>query len=324
MTNITEIAKKANVSRTTVSRVLNHHPYVKPEKRNAVLQAMKELNYVPNFNAINLSKGKTNVLGVIVPKINHPFFSNLIEGIGEECSKHSYSLLVHQSNNDPAQELEFFNRLKYKLVDGLILGSCISPCHILDEVSYFGKIVSCEASESKQIANVFINHESGIQMAINHLRDQGHQAIGLCIGNLKSGVGMSRKKSFFHYQKEYGLKWRDNWYFDEQYTIEDGIEVAKILLEQSTRPTAIVVGSDYVAAGIIYEAKNQGIRIPEDLAVIGFDNQPISKVVELTTIHQPIKELGETAANLLYNLINNKDVSTINTLELEFIKRKST
>ncbi|WP_332633795.1 LacI family DNA-binding transcriptional regulator [Halalkalibacter flavus] len=324
MSNITEISKRANVSRSTVSRVLNNHPYVKPEKREAVLQAIKELNYVPNLNAVNLSRGKTNVLGVIVPKINHPFFSNLIEGIGEECNKHNYSLFVHQSNNDPKQELEFFNRLKYKLIDGLILGSCVSPCHILDEVSDFGKIVSCEASESKQITSVFINHKSGIQMAIDHLRDQGHQAIGLCIGNPKSGVGMSRKKSFFYYQKEYGLQWRDNWYFAEQYTIEDGITVAKTLLEQTVRPTAMVVGSDYVAAGMIYEAKNQGIRIPEDLAVIGFDNQPISKVVELTTIHQPILELGQTAVSILYSLINNKVVPTIKTLELELIKRKST
>lgn len=324
MTNITEIAKIANVSRTTVSRVLNHHPYVKPEKRDAVLKAMKELNYVPNFNAINLSKGKTNVLGVIVPKINHPFFSKLIAGLGEECNKHNYSLLVHQTNNDLDQELDFFNRLKYKLIDGLILGSCISPPDTLDEISKFGKIVSCEASESKQVASIFINHESGIKMAIDHLRIQGHQSIGLCIGNPKSGVGISRKKSFFHFQKEYGLQWSDNWYFDEQYTIEDGIEIAKLFLNGSSRPKAMVVGSDYVAAGIIYEAKKQGLRIPEDLAVLGFDNQPISKIIELSTIHQPIKELGQTAANLLYNLINNKEVPNINKLELQFIKRKST
>ncbi|MFD3450233.1 LacI family DNA-binding transcriptional regulator [Microbacteriaceae bacterium 4G12] len=324
MTNITEIAKKANVSRTTVSRVLNDHPYVKPEKRNAVLQAMKDLNYVPNFNAVNLSKGKTNIFGVLVPKMNHPFFSKLIEGISEECNKYNYSLLVQQSNNDPEQELAFFNRLKYKLVDGLIIGASISSCHILDEVSHFGKIVSCEASESKQITNVHINHESGIQIAMSHLRDRGHQAIGLCIGNPKSGVGISRKKSFFHYQKEYGLKWRDDWYFDEQYTIEDGIQVAKALLGQSIRPTAMVVGSDYVAAGILYEAKNLGIQIPEDLAVIGFDNQPISKIVELTTIHQPIKELGKAATKVLYNLVNNIDNPINRSFEIELIPRKST
>lgn len=127
-----------------------------------------------------------------------------------------------------------------------------------------------------------------------------------------------------HFRNEYGLKWSDNWYFEEQYTIENGIEIAKLLLNKSPRPAAMVVGSDYVAAGIIYEAKRQGIRIPEELAVIGFDNQPISKVIELSTIHQPIKELGQTAANLLYNLMNNKDVPNINKLNLKLIKRKST
>ncbi|MEH7664433.1 substrate-binding domain-containing protein, partial [Bacillus velezensis] len=122
------------------------------------------------------------------------------------------------------------------------------------EISGFGNIVFCEASARKQVAYIFINHESGIKMAIDHLRNQGHQSIGLCIGNPKSGVGISRKKSFFHFQNEYGLKWSDNWYFEEQYTIENGIEIAKLLLNKSPRPAAMVVGSDYVAAGIIYEA----------------------------------------------------------------------
>ncbi|SDX32173.1 transcriptional regulator, LacI family [Marininema mesophilum] len=323
MSNITEIAKKAKVSRTTVSRVLNNQPYVKPEKKDAVLKAVEELKYVPNWNAINLSKGRTNVFGVIVPKINHPFFSNLVEGIGKECNKHNYSLLVHQTNNDPKKELEFFNMLKYKLIDGLILGSSISPVSIIDELSYFGKIVSCEFSESKKVAKVFVNHESGIKLAVDHLKSQGHQEIGLCMGNPRSGVGVTRKKSFFYLQKESGLIWRDDWYFDEKYTIEDGIDVAKTILAQSSRPTAMVVGSDQVAAGIIYEAKKQGIKIPQELTVIGFDNQPISKVVELTTINQPIIEIGETAANLLYRIIDNQEVPSVITLELELIKRKS-
>lgn len=323
MSKLTEIAKRANVSRTTVSRVLNNHPYVTPEKRDAVLKAIKELNYVPNLNARNLSRGKTNVIGVIVPKINHPFFSNLIEGIGNECNKHNYSLLVHQSNNDPEKELQFFNLLKYKMMDGLILGSCVSDTAVIDEFSYYGKIVSCEYSESSKIAKVFVNHQYGIQMAVDHLKAQGHQRIGLCIGNPRSGVGISRKKAFFKLQKEYSLKWRDDWYFDEQYTIEDGFEVAKTILKQRSRPTAMVVGSDHVAAGIIFETKKQGVMIPDGLAIVGFDNQPISKLVELTTINQPIMEIGETAASLLYSILHNQDVPPFTTLELKLIKRES-
>ncbi|MWC28624.1 LacI family DNA-binding transcriptional regulator [Paenibacillus sp. MMS18-CY102] len=324
MTNISEIAKKAKVSRTTVSRVLNNHPYVKADKRDAVLQVVKEMHYVPNFNAVHLSKGKTNIIGVMVPKIDHPFFSQLIAGIGDACNRYSYSLLLHQSNNDLNQELDFFNKLKYKLVDGLILGSTISPAHVLDDMSGYGKIISCEASESSKIASVFINHESGMQLALDHLREQGHQHIGLCIGNAKSGVGVNRKKSFFQYQQKHQLNWNTDWYFDGKYTIEDGIHVARALFSLPQRPTAIVVGSDYVAAGIIYEAKKQGVPIPESLAVTGFDNQPISEVMELSTIHQPIKELGNTAAELLYNLINNQEIPSTNKLELKLLARKST
>lgn len=232
--------------------------------------------------------------------------------------------MLHQSNNDSNQELEFFNKLKYKLVDGLILGSTISPPHVLDEMAIYGKIISCEVSESKSIASVFIDHESGLQLALDHLREQGHQHIGLCIGNAKSGVGINRKQSFFNYQQKYQLRWHADWYFDGKYTIEDGIQVARQLFSLPDRPTAMVVGSDYVAAGIIYEARKQGVRVPDSLAVTGFDNQPISKVVELSTIHQPIKELGNTAADLLYNLIHSHDVPSTNKLNLSFIKRNST
>ncbi|WP_127529253.1 LacI family DNA-binding transcriptional regulator [Paenibacillus kobensis] len=324
MTTISEIAQKAKVSRTTVSRVLNHHPYVKADKRDAVLQAIQELQYVPNFNAVHLSKGRTNVLGVIVPKIDHPFFSQLIAGIGEVCNRYRYSLLLHQSNNDLNQELHFFNQLKYKLVDGLLLGSAISPPHVLDELSNYGKIVCCEASGCDKMASVSVNHEAGIQLALDHLREQGHQNIGLCIGNAKSGVGIKRAQAFFQYQQNYQLGWNASWYFDGNYTIEDGIQVARQLFRQSHRPTAIVVGSDYVAAGILYEARIQGIPVPDGFAVIGFDNQPISEVVELSTIDQPIVELGIMAAELLFLQLHDQQVSSTNQLNLKLIQRKST
>ncbi|MBN8211108.1 LacI family DNA-binding transcriptional regulator [Bacillus sp. NTK071] len=324
MSNITEIAKKANVSRTTVSRVLNNHPYVKEEKREAVLQAIKELEYVPNLNAINLSRGRTNVFGVIVPKINHPFFSSLIEGIGEECHKHNYNLLVFQSNNDASKELEFFDMLKYKLIDGLILGSCVLPTTIVDEMSHFGKIVSCEYAETNDLTRVFVNHEVGMRLSVDHLREKGHQKIGLCIGNPRSGVGISRAKSFFQLQQDYGLTWRDEWYFTEKYTIDDGFDVIKKVLAQSERPTAFVVGSDQVAAGMLYELKKQGIEVPDQLAIVGFDNHPISKLADLTTIHQPIREVGQKAVTLLHGLVQENSVPLISSLDLRLIERNST
>ncbi|ADC52331.1 LacI-type regulatory protein (plasmid) [Alkalihalophilus pseudofirmus OF4] len=323
MSNITEIAKRAKVSRTTVSRVLNNHPYVKKEKRESVLRAIEELNYVPNMSAINLSKGKTNVFGVIVPQINHSFFSNLIEGIGKECNKHNYSLLVLQSNYDIKKELKYFDMLKNKVIDGMIVGSSIIPTNKINDLSSSGKIISCEYSASEKFPRVFVDHESGFKLAVDHLKSKGHQKIGLCLGNPKSGVGITRKKSFFNLLREYQLTWNNDWYFDERYTIYDGIKVASKLLDNPVRPTAVVVGSDQVAAGILYEVKRRGIRIPEDLALIGFDDQPIAKVLDLTTINQPIIELGEVAANLLYRLVNGEGIHADTKLELELVERKS-
>ncbi|PZD95564.1 LacI family DNA-binding transcriptional regulator [Paenibacillus sambharensis] len=324
MSNITEIARRARVSRTTVSRVLNNHPYVKQDKREAVLKAMQDLNYVPNLNAVNLSRGKTNVIGVIVPTINHPFFSNLIEGIGRGCYKHHYRMLVHQSNYDPGHEIEFFNMLKYKLIDGLILGSSMLSGPVLDELSHYGSVVSCEASGSRLITKVLVNHESGIRMAVEHLRSKGHRRIGLCIGNPASGIGISRKKAFSALLEAYGLEWRDDWYYEGKYSIEDGSAVAASIAGQSLAPSAMVVGSDYVAAGLIKEAARQGIKVPEELAVIGFDNQPIAQVMDLTTIQQPIVQMGETAAAALHLMLTEAERPSDQTLELELIVRQST
>ncbi|MEI5907437.1 LacI family DNA-binding transcriptional regulator [Bacillus spongiae] len=324
MSNITEIAKRANVSRTTVSRVLNHHPYVKHDKREAVFQAMKELHYVPNLNAINLSRGRTNVLGVIVPKISHPFFSSLIEGIGEECHQFDYSLLVYQSNNDPKKELQFFDKLKHQQIDGLILGSSVLPTATVDHFAQYLNVVSCENSNSNILPRVYVNHGHGIQLAIDHLRERGHQKMGLCIGNPQSGVGVTRRESFFHFQELYELNWQEEWYFSEQYTIDHGREIARNLIEQKERPTAMIVGSDQVAAGLYYELANQELRIPEDLAIVGFDNQPIAQITELTTIQQPVKELGKKAVFLLNNLIHKQIVPLSNLFDLQLIARKST
>ncbi|OEH93005.1 LacI family DNA-binding transcriptional regulator [Bacillus solimangrovi] len=324
MTNITDIAKKAGVSRTTVSRVLNNHPYVKPEKRDVVLQTIEDLNYVPNLNAINLSRGRTNIIGVIIPRINHPYFSSLIEGIGEQCHKYDYSLLVYQSHNNLSRELLFFDMLKNKQIDGIIIGSCTLQATALNEMSHFGNIVSCEYSDTSSIAQVFVKHEEGIHMAVDHLRDRGHQKIGLCIGNSRSGVGMSRKKAFFDLQNKHRFIWRDDWYYKDQYTIEDGFQIARNMLGQQERPTALVVGSDQVAAGILYELREQGVSVPGEFAIVGFDNQPISKIAELTTIYQPVQKVGNIAVDLLQKLALQKDVPHVTQLDLQLIKRNTT
>ena len=323
MANITEIAKTAGVSRSTVSRVLNNQPYVIAEKREAVLQAMKQLDYRPNQNAVHLSRGKTNVIGVMVPQINHPFFSQLIEGIGIACAERNISMLIHQTFNDREQEQQSFTQLRHKQIDGLIIGSSVSPPEVLERVRRDGPVVVCEQRE-ESLAQVSVDHQSGILAVLSHLVERGHTSLGLCLGNPVSGVGLIRRNTFDAFVQEHNISVSPDWYFEENYSFVDGQDVMKRLLKLTNRPTAIIVGNDYVAAGIIHHAKQQGINIPEMLAVTGFDNHPIAEAMEITTVAQPIERLGKKAVQLLDRLAAGKELPVRQPIPLELIVRETT
>ena len=323
MANITEIARLANVSRSTVSRVLNDHPYVTQQKKEAVLEAIRLLDYVPNRNAINLSKGKTNIIGVMVPQINHPFFNHLISGMGESCSELNLSLLVNQTNNDIDRERISFDQLRYKQIDGLVIASTVSSASDLSEISKYGPIVSCEWLEGDH-AQVYIDHSNGIELVMNHLKERGYQRIALCLGNPDSGVGKSRKSAFYKFIRNNSFTHSKEWYFEKKYSFEDGKDVMNELYKLPSLPRAIVVGNDYVAAGIIHQARLLKVRVPEDLAVTGFDNQSIAEAMDITTIDQPIHQLGIEAVKMIDSLINCRHRIEEHTLCLQLVVRQST
>ncbi|OAN10120.1 LacI family DNA-binding transcriptional regulator [Exiguobacterium undae] len=323
MANITEIARQAKVSRSTVSRVLNDHPYVTVQKKEAVLEAIRSLDYVPNRNAINLSKGKTNIIGVMVPQINHPFFNNLISGMGEACSRLNLSLLVTPTNNDFEKEKVSFDQLRYKQIDGLVIASTVSSAEFLAEVNRHGPIVSCEWSEGSH-SQVYIDHSNGIELIMNHLIERSYEKIALCLGNPDSGVGKSRKNAFYEFVDKSKIIHLKEWYFEKKYSFEDGRAVMNDLYGLSALPRAIVVGNDYVAAGIIHQAKLLNVKVPEDLAVTGFDNQSISEAMGITTIDQPIHQLGIEVIKTIDSLINGQHKNVGNTLPLQLISRQST
>lgn len=322
MGNINEIAKIAKVSRSTVSRVINDHPYVSPAKREAVLQAMQQLNYVPNANAINLIKGKTRIIGFLIPRFNHPFFNQLAESITRECKKRGYHLLICLYEN-LEEEKTFYHMLSNKQIDGLILGSSVSQRSYIEELSSYGPIVSCEKLDSDRISSVYIDHEEGISIALHHLYQKGYRSIGFCIGSLDSIVGSYRYQAFQSFMANKKIPLRKEWVFSKNYAVEDGVSIADQLqaMQPNERPEALVVGSDLIAAGIQYRCKQLGL----DIALIGFDNQPISEIFDITTIHQPISELGSIASQYLFEEINKtRMVQCVHTkLNVHLIERNS-
>ncbi|PLR76888.1 LacI family transcriptional regulator [Bacillus sp. V3-13] len=313
MANIKEVAKMAGVSVTTVSRVLNNHPYVKEDKRKSVLDAIEKLDYIQNLNAVNLAKGKSYTVGVILPFINHPHFGDIVQGIASAALEHNYRFIMCQTDYKAEEELKFLQLLKMKQIDGVIICSKTSSWDEIEPFSEFGPIVACEDTRGAAISSVFIDHYGGFKLGMDHLISKGHRKIGYCIARGYSFNSRQRKKAYLDALGEIGASIHNDWMFDQCIFIEDGIRVVHELLNMKDRPSALLVACDQVAAGIVTEARKRGIRVPEDLAVIGFDNHPISKVLDITTIEHHSVSLGKNAFNLAFSLIadNNNKVEKV-------------
>ncbi|RSK29288.1 LacI family transcriptional regulator [Bacillus sp. HMF5848] len=328
MPTIADVAKLAGLSRTTVSRVINNHPYVTEEKRKLVQMAMKELGYVPNSSARSLRSQRTKTIAVLIPRIMNPFFSSLIEAMEMEATDRGYQLIVCQTHYSPQRELNYMKLLQTKQVDGVILASIQNEWDMLKPFLEYGPVVMCnEFEENVNVPVVKLNQLQGGYILTKYLLQQGHRKIAYCCGGYRSNVARYREKGFRKALSEYGISFDETLAFRNAYNIEDGRTVFREIASMSSKPSAVFSGGDEVAAGIISEAKRQGWRIPEDLAVAGFDNQEISKIIEptITTVHQPVELIGTTAVNMLIKQIHSP-VHTVDNREfpLELIEREST
>ncbi len=304
MANIKDIAKMAGVSVTTVSRVLNDHPYVSEEKRKAVIEIVEKLNYSQNANAVHLSKGKTNIVGVILPYINHPSFDAMVGGMMEVALTHNYRVLLCQTNYNKKEEMKSLHMLKTKQLDGLIICSRANDWEMIEPYASYGTIIACEDNDISNISSVYTNHSAAFQLGMNHLIEKGYKKIGYCTGRK---LGPSSQKRFDVYKRQLQSideEVNEEWIFTECFTLEDGVRVAHKLKEMQHLPEALIVAGDEVAIGVMTEAEKLGIQVPEDLAIIGFDNQPISQVLQLTTIDQNLKEIGKKAFEMFYRQTN--------------------
>jgi LacI family transcriptional regulator, purine nucleotide synthesis repressor len=324
MANIKQLAKMAGVSVSTVSRVLNNQPYVREDKRKAVLEAVKRLNYSRNMNAIHLITGKTNMIGVMLPYINHAYFARIIEGIAAEALHLNYQLIFFQTNYNPNEELKALDMLKMKQIDGMIICSKSLQWEQIEHFTQYGPILACEDTGKLSISSIYIDHYACFQLGLQYLIEQGHKYIGYCLGRAVSGSSQRRRKAYFDALASIHETVREEWMFHQIYSIEDGAAVVHQLLSMRKRPTALLVTSDQVAVGIITEARKNGIRIPEDLAVIGFDNQPIAKVFDMTTIDNKLFEMGTLACRIVHDQIVDKQKGPENReLKFQLIERST-
>ncbi|RLQ97479.1 LacI family DNA-binding transcriptional regulator [Falsibacillus albus] len=330
MATISDVARLSGLSRSTVSRVLNNYPYVSEEKKRLVNEAMEQLNYFPNASAQKLRNQKTETIAVLIPMLTNPFFAYLLQGIDTIATENGFQLLVCQTRYDKEKELNFLNLLKSKQVDGIILTSIENSWDQLEPFLKYGPIVMCNEYEktAKNVPSVRLDQVYGGYIATRHLIEKGHSTIAYCRGAFRSGIASDREIGYRLALEEFNLPYREELMFRAAADSRDGEEVFKKLMTLKERPTGIFTGSDQVAAGIIKQAKLNGIEVPKELAVVGFDDQPIAEIVvpEITTVKQPIHEIGEKAMGLMLNLLlpNESDSIEEVELQLQLIERAST
>jgi len=325
---IHDVAKLANVSIATVSRVLtpgNHK--VNEDTAEKVRQAVKELDYRPNALARALQMKKSMTVGVIIPDISNHYYAEIVHGIQNVAEKKGYNIILQNTDRSNDQIVKSIYLLREKIVDGMIFsGGTINGYEQLSALKELHDRVVVIGRHDVNFPAVLVDNISAATQAVEHLIGIGHNRIGFLGWSEDSTTGMDRLSGYKNVLAQNGLKFEPSLVYQGELTPEGGYTAAKKILSSSNRPTAILAGNDLMAYGVIYAGIEMGLRIPEDLAVIGFDNIPLSSffIPPLTTIEIPMFNLGTDAMNTLIGLINNDKVSKIKLHKTSLIIRKST
>ncbi|MBY0190118.1 catabolite control protein A [Bacillus aerophilus] len=315
MNNVTiyDVAREANVSMATVSRVVNGNPNVKPTTRKKVLEAIDRLGYRPNAVARGLASKKTTTVGVIIPDISSIFYSELARGIEDIATMYKYNIILSNSDQNTDKELHLLNTMLGKQVDGIVfMGGNITDVHVEEfKRSPVPIVLAASVEEQAQTPSVNINYEQAIYDSVQLLVEKGHKRIAFVSGPMSEPINSVRKLAGYKRAlEEAGIAFDDTLVAEGDYSYDSGIEALAHLLEQSDKPTAVIAATDEMALGVIHGAQDRGVSIPENLEVIGFDNTRLSLMVrpQLTTVVQPTYDIGAVAMRLLTKLMNKEQV----------------
>ncbi|MSS62301.1 LacI family DNA-binding transcriptional regulator [Velocimicrobium porci] len=324
MTSIRDVARLAGVSPSTVSRVMNQTANVNEEKKQKVLWAIQETGFVPNELARSLYKKNSKIIGVIVPSIDNPFFGELARVIEEEAFLNGYRLTLCSSNHNREKEkanIQMLTRLK---AEGIILMTndetlqeeiekCNLPIVALDR----------QIASGNGVSYIHADHYKGSRLAMKHLLECGCKNIVKLREPQVYSSGRQRFAGYVSVCKEYGIPVQ---YIDCQYDYEDGFRVAEQVLLKYPDVDGILANNDMVAIAVYKVLKKRGYRVPEDVQLIGFDNIAFSHMIlqELTTIEQPIKEMGKLAVKAIMEYGQAGKIEQEQVLDVTLIKRETT
>ncbi|MCK5103180.1 MAG: LacI family DNA-binding transcriptional regulator [Cyclobacteriaceae bacterium] len=303
---LSDIANQLNISISTVSRALHDHPAINKNTKRRVIKLAEKLDYQPNMLALSLLNKKTNTIGIIVPEITSYFFSSVINGIQDLVNDAGYRLIISQSEESFEKEKKILEALSRVRVDGFL----ISPTSETHNASHFNKLIKsgtplvifdrdCEGFNADK---VLVDDYNGAFQAVEHLISSGCRRIAHITGPPNLSISKHRLHGYLDALKKYNIPKEDQLIFDVKgFTPEFGVEAAKAMMKLPQIPDAIFAINDGIAIGAMYVIKEAGIQIPNQISVVGFDDEPHSSyfIPPLTSVWQPVYDMGLLSARIL-------------------------
>jgi len=333
-TTLKQVAEASNLSITIVSQVLNNRPCrVSKEKRKLILDTAQRLNYRPNLVAVSLVKGSTDTIGLAISDIRNSFFSSLAKGVEDECQKYSWNVILCNSNDRHSKDMANLRMLADKGVSGIIFGMAsestpemVKECTDFMRKEHIPYMLVDRYVETQNGGIVCVDHVNGGYQAAGHLLRLGHRRIACVTGPLNLLDSQQRLEGYVCALKEYGVPYDPGLIIEGKYTFPSGAEAADTLMDRTIEVDALFCFNDMMAIGAMQRLKERGLRIPEDISIIGYDDIFVDQFlsVPMTTIKQPTEQLGRAAAHKIINKevgFNRKEERII--FKPELVERKT-
>jgi LacI family transcriptional regulator len=331
-TTIHDIAKELDITASTVSRALKDHPRISESTKKSVVAMAEKMNYQPNSIAAALRRGNSNLIGVIIPTVDRNFFASVLRGIEDVLNGTNYNVIICQSSDSLEKEKSNIKALLEAQVDGIFASYAKETTDFkhYEEVHNRGipLILFDRMQDSFDVDAVVIDDYLGAFKATEHLIEQGCTRIVHFSGPQNVSIYRDRKRGYEEALKKHDLPFDEEFILNSDLKLEAGKSLAEEIISWDQLPDAIFSSSDYAAMGAMEVFKNNGLRIPEDVAIVGFSNESFTSIVDpsLTTVDQHSKKMGQFTANLFLDRMQEKDIPhtpSKTVLNPELIIRKS-
>jgi len=327
--NIKEVARLAKVSTATVSRTINGSNKVTPETAERVRRAIETLKFYPNTNARALGSGRSSLYGLIISDITNPFFPELVKSFEDIAVQYGQEVLIANTNYDANRMELCVTRMLQRKVDGVAIMTSEMDEHLIGELNsrHIPLVFLDTGTPQKLISNIVIDYAAGIDASVEHITTLGHTAIAFITGPMTLTSARMRRKAFTQGLKRKGIKLERHFVEEGNHRIDGGHEAMARLLDRNPRPTAVLASNDMTAIGALGAIHERGLRVPEDISVIGFDDIEISAFTQpaLTTVRLSRPEIAKLAFRALYDTYKSPTAKGQElTIKPSFIVRNST